>query len=217
MKKDSLEYFNNHLIDALNHYPNLRGVLDENGEPYIRGILDIPNDNREVVGHFLIEIKCSFRYPFRFPHLFEVGGEIPNVSDRHKYPNSKCCITVEADEIVQCKHGITLVRFISEFAIPYFANQIYYNLTGRYRNGEYSHGEHGIIQYYRSLMKTSDRNLWLTYIKYAFKAQKVPCGRNDICFCGGELKYKCCHLKVFETLVKIGESQVLKDIKIRIE
>lgn len=206
--------FLNHLEQAVVQFPNLRILEEGGGNCYLRGVLDIPDDDGDVAGSFLIEIKRSKGFPFRFPYLFEVGGDIPNEADRHKYPDSSCCITVWTDEILKCKHGINVVEFIQNFAIPYFANQIYFKKEGKYKNGEYAHGVKGIEQFYSTLMKTSNKDRWVTYFKYAFRGQKIESGRNDICLCGGPLKFKNCHLRVLDTLRQIGEEQVLKDFNL---
>ncbi len=195
-------------------YPNLKILHDKNDISYLKGILDIPNDLHEIVGHFLVEVHCSEKFPFRFPILFEIGGEIPNNADSHKYEDTSCCITVLADEILICKNGIAISFFIEKYAIPYFANFIYKKQTGEYKNGEYAHGIQGISQFYESLMKTDNRDLWIQYYKYTFRNLKVESRRNDPCFCGSGDKYKQCHFEVFNNLWLIGELQIRHDFNL---
>lgn len=189
-------------------------LQDNDGLSFLRGILDIPNDKNEIVGHFLIEVCCSEKFPFRFPILIETGGEIPNGADWHKYNNGSCCITVLANEILICKNGIGVAFFIEKYVIPYFANYIHKRLTGEYKNGEYAHGIEGISQFYESLMKTANRDLWIQYFKNVFQELRVECGRNDPCFCGSGGKYKQCHLEVFNNLWQIGEIQIRNDFNL---
>lgn len=205
--------FEKQLEDVLVYYPNLQIVKTDYCN-FLKGVLDIPDDNKSIVGSFLIEIHYSDRFPFQFPILYEIGGDIPNEPDWHKYPDSRCCITVWTDEIVKCNNGITVIHFLENYAIPYFANQIHRKITGEYRNGEYSHGETGIFQFYEKLMKTSDKDVWIKYFNYTFRNIQIPSNRNDICFCGSNIKFKRCHLKVFDTLRIIGENQLLNDFKL---
>jgi len=206
--------FNEQLQDAIKKYPNLKIHQDNVGISYLKGILDIPNDLHEIVGHFLVEVRCSEKFPFRFPILFETGGEIPTHADSHKYKDTSCCITVLCDEILKCKNGIIVPLFIEKYAIPYFANYIYKKQTGEYKNGEYAHGVRGICQFYEALMKTDDRDLWIQYYKNAFRNLKVECERNDPCFCGSGDKFKQCHLEVFNNLWQIGEIQIRNDFNL---
>jgi len=206
--------FNEQLYDAIKKYHNLRIIQDKDKISFLRGILDIPNDNNEIVGHFLIEVHYSDKFPHRFPILFETGGEIPNEIDWHKYNDGRCCITVWPDEILKCKNGITVLLFIEKYAIAYFANYLHKKQTGRFKNGEYAHGVKGVSQFYESLMKTDNRDLWIQYFKNTFQNLKVRCERNENCFCGSQEKYKQCHLKVFNNLRQIGEKQVLYDFSL---
>ena len=199
------------LSDAVRLYPNLKIEQTDDGLSFLKGVLDIPNDVNQIAGDFAIEIHFRNDFPYRFPLLFEVGGAIPNEADWHKYAEGNCCITAKPDEILKCKNGISVPLFIKKHAIPYFANQIYRKSTGKYNNGEYSHIVKGFPDYYESLLKTNDRDLWKQYFKYAFRNLKVECERNDPCFCGSEKKYKQCHLEIFITLQGIGEKQVTND------
>ncbi|TNE81395.1 MAG: hypothetical protein EP332_04550 [Bacteroidetes bacterium] len=200
--------FAEQLQDVVTEYSNLRILYDGNGAPYLKGVLDVHDDERNVVGHFLIEVHCSEGFPYRFPALLEVGGEIPNKDDWHKYENNRCCITVLPDEIIKCKHGISVSTFVEKHAIPYLANHIYKKLEGKYKNGEYAHGLPAWSQFYGELMKTENKEKWMDYADMAFGKKKESCGRNDTCVCGSGLKFKNCHLKVLDSLRDIGEKEV---------
>ena len=214
MQQNNYTLFNEQLKDAIRKYPNLKIHQDNEGISYLKGILDIPNDFHEIVGHFLVEVRYSEKFPFRFPILFETGGEIPNDANSHKYKDSSCCITVLSDEILKCKNGIIVSLFIEKYAIPYFANYIYKKQIGEYKNGEYAHGVIGNCQFYEALMKTDNRDLWIQYYKTAFRNLKVECGRNDPCFCGSGIKFKQCHAEVFNKLWQIGEIQIRNDFNL---
>lgn len=217
MELNNHDLFSNQLVDVVQKYPNLKILKDAEGISYIQGILDIPNDINETAGHFLIEGHCSENFPNRFPILFETGGEIPNEADWHKYKDGSCCITVWPDEVLKCKNGISVLFFIEKYAIPYFANQIHKKQTGEYKNGEYAHGIKGVSQFYEALLKTSNKELWIQYFKNVFRNLKVPIGRNDMCFCGSEEKYKNCHLDIFTTLRQIGEKRIVNDFNLIIK
>lgn len=206
--------FNNQLKDAIRKYPNLKIHQDSAGNSFLKGILDIPNDRNEIVGNFLVEVRICEKFPFRFPILYEIGGVIPNTADYHKYTDSSCCITVLADEILKCRNGIVVPLFIEKYAVPYFANFLHRKQIGKYKNGEFAHGLEGIIQFYRSLMKTDNQDLWIQFYKNTFRNLKIESGRNDPCFCGSGSKHKHCHLEVFNNLRIIGEEQIQKDFNL---
>jgi len=208
----SLQEFDDQLSIASKYFPNLR-VKTKEGHKILKGIIDIENSEHQQVQSFLIEIHYSTGFPYRFPRLYEVGGDIPCDVDWHKYDDNSCCLTVLPDEILQCKNGITVTQFINKNVIPYLANQCYKKLTGRYKD-EFPHGKEGLIVYYKELMLTQDQNKWMQYAKYAFGVEKLKTGRNEPCICGSGMKMKKCHSVVFQKLQQIGENNVMKHLSI---
>lgn len=203
--------FSNQIRELLKSYPHFKIISTELNE-YLKGILAVPNDEGDVIGNFLIEIHISEKFPFAFPILFEVGEQIPNEADWHKYKDHSCCVTVPAEEILLCKNGISVNEFIESQAIPYLANYVHRKETGYYKNGDYAHGSKGNYQFYEKLFKTDNQKLWLEYIKFAFGLKKHNVGRNEKCMCGSNLKYKKCHELVFHKLKLIGKENVLKHL-----
>jgi hypothetical protein len=212
MSINNYAIFLSQLLSVTEKYNSLI-IKEENGHKYLKGILDIKNDDNINVGAFLIELHYVNSFPKRFPKLKEVGGDIPNIGDWHKYPDESCCITVEPDEIIKCKQGITLLSFIEQYAIPYFANQIYKKNFNRYLNGEYAHNADGLKQFYTELFRTTNTLKWFEYWEYAFKIKVLNYPRNRLCFCGSNKKFKHCHDIVFYKARIIGSNQILSDFK----
>lgn len=202
--------FQNEIPIVLKKYPNLN-IRNKNGRDFLKGILDVSDENGDIVGSFSIEIYPTEKFPYRFPTLYEVGGDIPNHPDWHKYNDTSCCLTVEQDEIIKCKYGITILQFIEDIAKPYFANQLYRKREGRFLN-EYPHGLEGFKVFYVDLFKGDDVSLWLKCCESAFIKCKTK--RNDKCYCNSGQKFKNCHLPVEDKLQFLGRDKVLTDIKI---
>lgn len=213
VKINNYKLFCDQLNEAISKYPNLR-IKERYGLNYLKGTLDIPDDEGTIVGSFLIELHFADKFPYRFPLLFETGGIIPNEADWHKYQNSSCCITVTAKEILLCRNGLSVISFIEIHAIAFFANFIYRKANGIYKNGDYGHGIIGLKQFYADLFKTNDQNLWFQYFKNVFRNLSYNNKRNEPCFCNSGKKFKVCHNIIFETLSEIGEKQVTSDLKI---
>ena len=212
MQLNNYAIFCDQLTSVIQKYPSLR-IKEVDSIKYLKGIIDIPNDDKEIVGSFSIELFFTNGFPYRFPILKEVGGDIPNVADWHKYTNDACCITVEPNEILICKNGISVLFFIENYAIPYFANYIHKLRFKTYKNGEYTHGFSGIKQFYSDLFKTTDKNKWVEYLRIVFKNNCIHISRNDKCFCGSNIKFKHCHEKVFHQMRNIGINQIINDLK----
>ena len=211
MATESYNLFCYQLNSVIKKFPNLK-ITELDGADALKGILDIRNDQNEVVGSFSVEIRYRMEFPYRFPLLYEVGGDIPNIADRHKYTDESCCITVLPDEILKCKHGISVLTFIEEYAIPYFANQIYYLQNEKYLNGEYSHGKNGYIEFYTKFFKTADVSKWREDVERVNSGTIIKMDRNKPCFCGSCQKYKNCHDKIYYDISRLGTSEILKQI-----
>lgn len=206
--------FCSQLEKVTQNYPQLKISTDRNGLMILKGILDIPNDDKKIIGSFLIEIHFSLLFPYRFPVLYETGKSIEATADWHKFSDDSCCITVTPDEKLQCVHGISVLWFIRQHAIPYFANFIHRKVTGKYKNGEYAHSkDEALRQFYSELLMTSDELRWVHYFNMAFSTVPVAYHRNEKCLCGSGKKYKVCHQRVFRTLKVLGPVQVASDFR----
>lgn len=209
MASDSYTLFCEQLRSVVNKYPNFK-IIEHNGKKALKGILDIRNDQNEVIGSFLIQIIHSIEFPFRFPLLFEVGGAIPNIADRHINSDGSCCITVLPDEILKCYGGISVLSYIENYAIPYLANQIYFKEEGHYLNGEYSHWYEGYVEFYTQFFKTADITRWRRDVNQVKSGNIITMDRNKPCFCGSGIKYKKCHDKIYYDITRLGTDILLK-------
>lgn len=189
----------------LQQYKNLR-VVERQGltEPILRGIVDIPDDNRNIVGSYLIEVHSTLLYPKRFPRLFEVGGEIENTADWHKYSDGSCCITVEPDEIIKCHNDLSLLEFMNQYGVPYFLNQIHRKNFGYYLNGEYSHGIMAVSEFYCDLLGGTSKKDWVIWALMAFEGFPMP-KLYEVCSCGSKRSFKNCHYPRIQALKKLGK------------
>ncbi len=212
MQQNSQTVFNDQLNEVIHQFPQFQKIEGTDGTFYLKGILDIPNDNLDIVGSYMTEIHCSQKFPYAFPILYETGGDITNHPDWHKYSNGSCCITVEPDEMLICKNGITVLQFIQNHAIAFFANHIYRETTGSYKNGEYAHGIDGMNQFYSDLFMTTEYNEWIRYYEHVFIKKSIHCGRNERCFCNSMKKFKHCHEAIFWQLKQIGKVNVSKHL-----
>jgi SEC-C motif len=212
MESDNYELFCNELNEVIRIFPNL-SIKEDNNRKFIKGILDIYNDDSIIVGNYLIEVHFKTCFPFRFPSLFEIGGAIPNEADWHKYSDTSCCITVLPDEILKCKGKIGVVEFIKKYCCSFFANHIHRKRTGNYLNGYYSHGPQGYREFYNELLKTTDTSLWIQYLKHVFTSAIFSTDRNSECFCKSGTKFKHCHKLIFDSMWEIGRVQLYSDFK----
>lgn len=209
---ESYKIFEDQLHTVIKYYPNLRIKENEQGLKYLRGTIDVYASDSTHAGTFLIEIHHKEGFPYCFPKLYEVGGDIPQEADYHKNPDETCCLTVYPLEILECKNGISLTLYIERHVVPYLANQCHKKIFGSFAD-EYSHGIDGLVEAYEDIMKTKDKVAWLRYIEFAFGIKTLEIRRNDLCLCGSGVKFKNCHDKVFDSLRRIGKINVMIQMK----
>ena len=129
-----------------------------------------------------------------WPKVFEVGGRYRRIAEKckvpiidlHIYPHNRaCCLGLKYRDSQQ----LCIEDFLHELVIPFFYRLSYTDKFGINRArkdlwGEYSHGFRGEIEHFLEIMDIARRN---------------P-GRNDLCPCGSDRKYKRCHLGEVESL-----------------
>lgn len=179
-------------------------IVEENEERFLKGSLDIIDGTGKVWGTFQVEIKCSDNYPNAFPRLNETNNAFPKNADWHVYENNfSCCVDVPISEMIICKNGLNVVDYIKQFAIPYFANQLFRIREGYYIYGEYSHGIKGRLEFYQSKLKAKSPAQLITMFDLILKDYN-PDRREKCPFCHKE-KFRRCHRNSFRELQQIKE------------
>ncbi len=203
------DIFEKDMLIAHQEFPAMQ-IAGSPSNRYLKGILDISDKVGKNHGQYFVEIKRSPDYPFAYPIAYEIGGDIPIGADYHKYSDNSLCLDVAAHERIVCNAGLDICRFIREVLIPHLANQLYREKTGHYAD-EYSHGADGVREFYTELCKSDKPRVFRNCYIYAFGGNKI--GRNELCFCGSQLKYKRCHEGTINALQVIGRKQVIMDFK----
>lgn len=201
------EQFISELPDAIGAYPSLyESTVGD--KKILKGWLPIVDEDGKHWEDYSIEIHCSEKYPYEFPVLYETSGKIPKIGDWHIYEDTlSCCVKVHPEEILRCKNGITLTEYIKEEVLPYLFNQTHRRIEGFYVNGEYSHGQIGIYEFYADILKTS-ANIQLTLKLMNYIATHNRPGRTSLCFCGQKIKFRHCHREAFDKIKEIGDDAI---------
>lgn len=147
---------------------------------------------------FKVLLKIHDSYPYTTPVLYETGDRYEHVDSRHFNSDGSCCVEIEAILNHAARIGLPLGRYIDRFAIPFFANQIYFDAHGKFLT-EHPHGNKGIIAHIATILQTDDPEV--LNLVYDQIRQQIETSRNQLCFCGSGLKYKRCHLRKMRTLL----------------
>ena len=100
------------------------------------------------------QIKARIRagFPAEEPVVFEEGGRIPRIVDRHIFPeHGNCCLGVW-EEWLLTGQDHRFETFLTGPMHDYFVSQTYYEVHGGWPFGERSHGRLGIIEAYGDLL-----------------------------------------------------------------
>ena len=176
------------------YYPSLKLSI-KNGFVTYSGLLNIKD-----IDTYHIQIILPNDYPNNIPIVFEIGGDIPKVLNRHINDNGSCCLTINDEIKTKYKKDYFLKDFLDDFVNPYFANQLYYEQTGNWLNGEYSHGMLGKWEYLTDKTNIQNNSLLLNFIRIAEK--NIP-NLNKKCPCKSNKPLKKCHLNTVLQIKRI--------------
>lgn len=166
---------------------------------------------KEIDDSYSIEVSFLDDYPNSLPLVKEIGGDIPCCDWRHINPDKTCCLCIPQLEKKYFPIGANIKVFLDNLVVPFFANQAYFDLTGKWLNGEYNHGGQGIYDFYVELFNTLDINKIVNLIELSIN--------NDIninkkCPCGSCKSLKKCHLSEINKLkTSANKKQLTEDLK----
>jgi hypothetical protein len=194
---DGIIQSRNEAVIISNYFPELGYLETEAGGPSITGDLRLTDELSNLVDSYCIKIIPSPDYPFRFPHVFELGNRIPINIDWHVFSDGRSCIKSIPEEILTCKNGITLQYFIEKEVKLYFFNQKFREQNGYFLR-ERSHGDEGNIEFFKEVFQT--KNLDVIAKGLLFITQRKGPTRVSQCFCGSGAKYRKCHRSAYRKL-----------------
>lgn len=175
------------------------------GAIHITGKLDIGLGDDD---QFDVQIILDDSYPYSMPRTYETGGRVPRVLDRHYYTgdDAGCCLCMSHLLRKRFPVDAPISTYIDQLVIPYFQNQVHYEITGKYVS-EYSHGFAGIYEYYCELFDTTDPQV-IAQLVSAVLARNLGGARP--CPCGGKRKQRKCHLKSMKELKRYSHDGQLR-------
>ena len=140
---------------------------------------------------FDVDIWLPKNFPKKEPIVFETGGRIPRILDRHIYPKTgNCCITIWETWLINTTNA-GIGEYISGPVNNYFFGQHYFEEYSKWPFGDWDHGLGGIVDAYAELIgcppdeKIIER--YLHILKLDWPKGHLPCP------CGSGKKIRNCH------------------------
>ncbi len=187
--------------DLGDRYPTLHIFTNQDGATEVAGRFPVFDSNDKKLEAFSLSIILPPAYPVELPIVYEVGGRIPRIADRHVFGNGSACIFMPDDRWRCFPVSSSFVDYLDGPLRNYFLSQLYYEETGKWLFGEYSHDGKGIIEYYQELFEIQDVS---TVIYFLFALCESKLRKQSMCPCGSGKKVKrCCLLKLRELRRKI--------------
>jgi hypothetical protein len=169
------------------------------GKLHLKGRLDVGYGSDDS---FNIEIVVSSRFPKSIPFVFELDNRIPVMLDRHfMTDDSGCCLVMPHQYREIYKSTMPFSDFIDKLVVPYFQNQIHFEITGEFVMG-YAHGNYGLLEFYEEQFGQCDE-LTLFRLIRCVVMQRVAGHRP--CPCGRSKKQRYCHGKGLIQLAEYGD------------
>jgi len=141
------------------------------------------------------EVKVRLDFPFNYPqgepHAFDAAGRFQHTEDRHfSTHDGCCCLWLPPKSRWDSMNSDALVPFLDEVVV-FFDRQLVFDAGGQvsWPGGEYGHRGNGYREWLRE--ELGSEKLITLLLPVLKGAQKV--GRNDLCLCGSQLKFKRCH------------------------
>ncbi|SNR68978.1 SEC-C metal-binding domain-containing protein [Desulfurobacterium atlanticum] len=165
----------------------------------MKGLININN-----IDCFEVEIEFNRNFPRSVPVVKEIGGDIPRDMDRHIDKEGRCCLTIPSIITEELMRVPSILNFMEKFVEPFFANRLYYEKTGMWLSGEYSHGKRGILDFLTERLFIK-RKIAAKLLEFGCKFRKKSylINWNKPCPCGSGKVLKKCHKKEILEIIKL--------------
>ena len=176
--------------------------LEDRGEPnriLIQGILDFSGKGKDQIinDSFEIEILVPESFPCSAPSTKEVGGRIPDTF--HHFDDGSLCLAAPLHIRLTFLENPTLLGFVQNLVIPYLFSFCYWKKCGKLPFGELSHGQKGIMEYYRELFTSGSDMVVISLLKIL--AEDNYRGHH-YCPCGSGKIIRQCHGEILKRINK---------------
>jgi hypothetical protein len=205
MQENSLH---NDFEKVLLQYPKLTYTPDINSGEF-SGVVDLYDGSGIYVDSFDIKLSVPPKYPFAFPTLYEMGGRFAHIPDRHFNEDDSCCVCSLQELDLESARGITIERYLQKYCMAFLANQIYFDATGRWLNGEYAHGSEGILQFYTELLPGFTAASIIALLSAMRDELTTGC---DDTFSAKASGFENCPDGVIQTIGRLSKERITEDI-----
>lgn len=140
---------------------------------------------------YQIQARIAASFPVEEPEVFEMGGRIPRIADRHVFPDcGNCCLGVWEEWLLTASDH-RFETFLTGPMHDYFVSQTYFEFNGVWPFGERSHGMLGVLESYADLLGVGpDAKIIADYLNLLSRREIKG---HAFCPCGSGKRLRQCH------------------------
>lgn len=194
------------------NYPGLTNLSKESYGFSVTGNLDLIDSEGKFWDSYTIKLAIPNSYPKITPDVFEISDKIPKIADRHVNSDGSLCLSPLVEQLLILGDDYDLSDYIKKLVIPFLAQQTLFDLGIKWENGEYSHGEPGLIEYYKAKFKANNIGVMLNCLRNLTSKQRNR--PNSKCFCRSRLRYIECHRPLVHQFNNVSPHIIAHDLKI---
>lgn len=203
--ENQIDLINQQFQALIKEYPDLNLKWGEGSSAEIFGRISF------VAKYFSVTIQDEYQIKFlvseEFPHIppeaWETGGKIRK-SYHHLFKDGRLCVGVETEVRRLFRKNPTLINYVEKILIPYLFSYSYYEQYRRMPYGDRSHGEAGIVEFYKELFKVGDLLSLLGFLKIL--AENNYRGHHKCPCCSGH-KLRSCHGPLLLEMLKEADAK----------
>jgi len=169
---------------------------------------DTPYDSYEIW------IGIQGTYPYVEPVVFETGGKIPKVVERHVFPKSeRCCLGVWEEWLLK-ETDNSVANFMNTILQSYFVSQNYFDQFGQWPFGERAHDKSAFVESFAEMLGVPVvKESVLAYV--SILCADWPKG-HSACPCGSGKKLRNCHHEDLLELHKKVPKKIARQMRRRL-
>ena len=162
---------------------------EQDGLIWFAGSFDL-RDQGVLWERFQIRLCLPADYPTGIPMVWETGGRIPRLADRHVLSNGALCLFAPEDREWVWPTGAGFDAFLRGPLRDYFIGQTYFEQHGSWPFGDRSHGADRLLEVFRERIGVSDL---VQLEQYLFVISRTTFCGHLRCPCGSGKRLRDCH------------------------
>lgn len=168
------------LDDLLDRYPALSRRPSDCGDLMLAGTLDyqaVHPSFGTITDSFVLDFRIPPAFPRSIPTVRETAGRIPR--DYHRLADGELCLGSPLRLLLTIAEHPTLIGFVERCVLPYLVRFTIYERTGNVPFGELAHGNRGLLDDYRQLLRARSDHACVRFMTLLGMkkrvANKLPC------------------------------------------